>query len=345
MKNIILVIFFISSSLLFAQDYPRQKIEIDAYIDDLFQQQDEGVNYELLYENLVNYYQNPIDLNKADYEELSTLLVLSDRQIKSLLAHREKNGKILSIYELQSIEGFDLNTIFSMLPFMAVDDVNMNIDAGPLWKRMLTEDNNSLIIRTERTLEAQKGYNPVPKDDGTLPTHYLGSPWKQYLRYRVSHKNDFSFGLLAEKDKGEEFTWDPATKRYGMDFYSFHFHTYNKGRFKKIAIGDFQMQEGQSLIFAGGFLINKSPETINSIRRTSVGIRPYTSAIEGGFFRGAAATYKINDRLDFTLMGSRKKIDVTILESSIDTSIVGSDTFLINDNTGEFVEGDQDALD
>jgi len=181
MKKIILIIFSFCSFLGFSQDYPREKIEIDEYIDNLFQQQDEGVNYELLYENLVNYYQNPIDLNKADYEELSTLLVLSDEQIKNLLNHIAKNGKMLSIYELQAIDGFNLSTIYSMLPFMAVDDVSMNIDAGPLWKRMLTEDNNSIIIRTERTLEDQRGYNPVPKDDGTLPSHYLGGPWKQYL--------------------------------------------------------------------------------------------------------------------------------------------------------------------
>ena len=39
-------------------------------------------------------------------------------------------------------------------------------------------------------------------------------------------------------------------------FISFSFNKENE--IKKIAIGDFQMQEGQSLIFAGGFLINKS---------------------------------------------------------------------------------------
>ena len=344
------ILFFLFSTFsvvtTLAQEFSRDDIDFDAYVDDMFQLQDEGVNYELLYENLILYFENPINLNRADYEELSTLLVLSDDQKKNLLNHIKKNGKLLSIYELQSIEGFeDLSTIYSVLPVMSVDDVVMNIDNSPLWKRMLTEDNNSLIIRTERTLEAQKGYNPVPKEDGTLPSHYLGSPWKQYLRYRVSHKNDFSLGFLAEKDKGEEFIWDPATKRYGMDFYSFHFHTYNKGRFKKIAIGDYQIQEGQSLVFAGGFLIGKSPETVNSVRRTSVGVRPYTSAIEGGFFRGAAATYQISDRLDVTVMGSRKNIDVTVNELEIDTSIIGGDTLFIDNSTGEFIPQDQEALD
>ena len=236
-------------------------------------------------------------------------MILSDKQIKNLNAHIEKNGKLLSVYELQSIEGFDLETIYRILPFMTVNNTVMNIDAGSLWKRILNEENNSVILRSERILEDQKGYNPVPKEDGTLPSHYLGDPWKFYLRYRVSHKNDFSLGFLAEKDKGEQLIWDPETKRYGMDFYSFHFQTYNKGRFKRIAIGDYQIQEGQSLIFAGGFLIGKGTETINSVRRTSVGIRPYTSAIEGGFFRGAAATYKVNNRIDLTVMGSRIKVD------------------------------------
>ena len=326
----ILLLFVLEAS---AQDYPRQKLDLDEFVDDLFQQQDEGVNYELLYENLVNYYQNPINLNRTDYEELSTLLILSDKQIKNLNSHMEKNGKLLSIYELQSIDGFDLQTIFRLIPFMSVDNTIMNIDAGPLWKRMLTEDNNSVILRTEMSgggfnggngtrfsnyyrMDPHDGYiTPEAKEDGSLPSHYLGDPLKLYLRYRVSHKNDFSLGFLAEKDKGEQLIWDPETKRFGMDFYSFHFQTYNKGRFKKIAIGDFQIQEGQSLIFAGGFLIGKGTETINSVRRTSVGIRPYTSAIEGGFFRGVAATYKISDRVDLTMMGSRINVDAKDINS------------------------------
>lgn len=321
MKRCIFFIFLLFYFSVQSQDYPREKIDLDLHVDNLFQLQDEGVNYEQLYENLVNYYQNPINLNKTNYEELSTLLVLSDRQIKNLLNHIDKNGKLLTIYELQAIDGFDLNTIHSMLPFMAVRNVSMNIDAGPLWKRIVTEDNNSIIWRMERVLEDQRGYNPEPKDDGTLPSHYLGGPWKQYIRQRVSHKNDFSIGFLAEKDKGEQFVWDPNTKRYGFDFYSFHFHTYNKGKFKKVAFGDYQLQDAQSLIFAGGFLIGKSPETVNSARRTSVGIRPYTSAIEGGFFRGAAATYQINKRIDVTFMGSRLRVnarDIARSDSVID---------------------------
>lgn len=349
MKKILLYIAcFIYSLNGFAQDYPRKQLDVDAFVDDLFQQQDEGVNYEMLYENLVNYYQNPINLNNCDYEELSALLVLSDAQIKNILRHIEKNGKLLSIYELQSIDGMNIPTIFQLLPFVQVDDVVMQIDAGPLWQRMLHEDNNSILIRTEMSggsftanngtpysnyykLEPQDGYiTPEPKSDGTLPTHYEGGPLKHYIRYRVSHKNDFSLGFLAEKDKGEQFTWDGETKRYGMDFYSFHFHTYNKGRFKSIAIGDYQMQDGQSLIFAGGFLIGKSPETINSTRRTSIGIRPYTSAIEGGFFRGAAATYKLHKQLDITVMGSRLKVDAKALESNDSLVDVGDFTISLS---------------
>ena len=58
MKQLVLFILVLSTFFLFGQDYPRHQFEdLDSFVDDLFQQQDEGVNYEMLYENLVNYNQ------------------------------------------------------------------------------------------------------------------------------------------------------------------------------------------------------------------------------------------------------------------------------------------------
>ena len=57
------------------------------------------------------YKSNPINLNRTDKEQLQELQLLTDIQISNLLKHREVNGNLISIYELQSINGFDLITI------------------------------------------------------------------------------------------------------------------------------------------------------------------------------------------------------------------------------------------
>src|SRR6218665_1388553 len=101
-----------------AQTRPQPEINLNEFIQRIFPLQQENINYEDLYENLFQLFQNPIDLNTASYEELSSLYVLSVSQIKNLLAHRQQYGDLLSIYELQAIAGFDLKTIQDFLPFL-----------------------------------------------------------------------------------------------------------------------------------------------------------------------------------------------------------------------------------
>lgn len=330
MKNLryIFIVIFIfilfNNDRAFAQDFPRKNIEIDNYIDDLFQQQDEGINYEILYENVIQFYNEPLNLNRIQKEDISSLLILNSDQIASLTDYISKNGKLLSIYELQAVPGFDLETIYKIIPFVMVRDAGMYTDAGPLWRRMI-DANSSLIVRWERVLETQNGF--VADENGEKG--FLGDPWKYFVRFRTAHSKDFTLGLTAEKERGEQLTWNPDKKQYGMDFYSLHFLTYNRGNFKSIALGDYQVQFGQSLIFSGGFLMGKGVETVNSLRRSNVGLRPYTSAVESGFMRGAAATYKISKNIELTSLVSRKGLDVSFQENTINTN----DSLLTQDST------------
>src|SRR5690606_29020900 len=116
-----------------------------------------------------------------------------------------------------------------------------------------------------------------------------------YARFRMQHNKDFSLGFTLDKDAGEDFVWNPPTKRYGFNFLSYHFTLYQKGRWKTIALGDYQAQYGQGLVFGSGYSAGKGSETITTVRRSSTGFRPYTSVMEVGFFRGGAVTYSIKN--------------------------------------------------
>ena len=304
-----------------AQDFPREEIDLDLFIQQLFQVQDEDTNYEDLYEALFQFYRNPLNLNTATKEELGSLFVLSETQVNNLFDHIQRNGKLLSIYELQSIPGFDMVTIYRLVPFAVVRDQDMHSDRRSIFARMAEEDNNNLLLRYSRILEQKKGFTePGIGRNGLPETRYLGSPDKLYARYRLAHSKDFSFGFTAEKDAGEQLTWDPGTKRYGMDFWSAHFQLYNKGPFKAIALGDYQLQIGQGLLLSSGFKVGKGAETINTLRRSQLGIRPFTSVLETQFFRGGAATYSFK-RVDVTGFYSRKGTDGTLQVDSLALSL------------------------
>ncbi|MCX2739618.1 ComEA family DNA-binding protein [Pontibacter anaerobius] len=315
-----------------AQDYPRQNIDLDLLVQELFaEQDDESISYEDLYETLFQYYQRPIDLNRTTPEELASLYLLSRPQIASFFNYLEESGDLLSIYELQAIPGFDQATIYRLLPFVRVQDAGLQADTRPLWQRMIGEDNNALILRYERTLQQRRGYTSVDTSSRAT-TRYLGSPYKLFMRYRTSHARDYSFGITAEKDAGEQLTWSPSTRRYGFDYYTAHLQLYNKGRFKTIALGDYQLQFGQGLLLSSGYSVGKGSETITTVSRPNLGIRPYSSVLEYAFLRGGAVTYDLG-KVDVTGFYSNKLVDAN-LQTQLDTLLTERQFFSGIQTTG-----------
>ena len=72
----------------------------------------ENIDLTNLLEQFNFYIDNPIDLNKSSREALNDLGLLTDIQISDLLVHRKLHGKLISIYELQSLKFWDLETIY-----------------------------------------------------------------------------------------------------------------------------------------------------------------------------------------------------------------------------------------
>ncbi|MEQ8715557.1 MAG: helix-hairpin-helix domain-containing protein [Cyclobacteriaceae bacterium] len=281
----------------FGYSQPNERIiDLERFIEYLFQVQDIDVSYEDLYESLYLLYTNPINLNTTNAEELASIFLLTPNQINNLLNYQSSYGRLLSIYELQAIPDFDEQTIRNLLPFVTVDDDGIQADNRPLFQRISTEENNYFILRYQRLLEEQKGFTaPTFDSNGEPSSRYAGSPSKYMGRFRVSHSKDFSLGFTFEKDAGEQFWWDPDSKTYGIDYFSYHLHLQNKGKFKTIALGDYQIQMGQGLVFGAGFNPGKGAESITTVRRGSTGVRPYASVLETGFFRGAASTVSLGN--------------------------------------------------
>lgn len=305
----VLSIMLLTCPYQFLAGQTNEDFNLESFVEDLFNAQEADIPYEDFYESLLLLYQNPLNLNKVSNESLKNTYILSSIQIEHLQAYIIDKGKLITLYELQVIEGFDYITIQKLLPFVVVNAKEADNDDRPLLKRMLSERNNYLITRYKQVLEKRKGYTLSNTAD---ESRYVGSPAQIYFRYRLSKPGDFSFGLTAEKDPGEAIIWDNKTKRYGMDYWSFHFMLERQGKFRRVIIGDYQLQFGQGLLFGSGFSVGKGSETINTAQRMSLGIRPYSSVLESGFLRGAAATYSLNDKINITGFYSRLKQDANL---------------------------------
>ncbi|MFN8349692.1 MAG: helix-hairpin-helix domain-containing protein [Spirosomataceae bacterium] len=314
--SLLILSWFGFLTMLHGQEFRRREIDLNAFVQNLLPIQTEDLNYNEIYENLIQLYATPLDLNTCTREELAATYLLTEWQLNNFFSYRETLGNLLSIYELQAVPGFDLAVIYKILPFVAVFPANRK-----LWNGLNNPTDNYLLIRTEQLMEEKRGATEnAPKSrDGTLQ-RFEGSPVQWYARYRYSRSRDFSFGFTMEKDEGEAFRWDPQNHKYGADYVSIHAQVQNRGRFKNILIGDYQLQIGQGLIYSAGFSLGKGMETVYTVRRPSTGIRPYTSVTESGFFRGLTATYTLSKKLEITALYSRNRRSGTVSTDSDPTT-------------------------
>lgn len=328
------ILFLLSSTSLVvkAQDTIPIKID-DANIQHELENLAEDNNTEIDdYSDLLNalnhYKKHPLNLNAATFDELRQLYYLNDIEINNLLTHIQKNGKLITIYELQSVDGFDLQTINKILPYVQVTD-NLSENHFTL-KEMLDKGQNSVTSRYARVLETQKGFTPI--DSASLykshNSRYIGSPDYLYTQYRFNYGTNVNWGITAEKDQGELFFKNQQKFKYdwynqslkgnqhsGFDFYSAHFMLRNIKFIKALAIGDYQVSFGQGLTAWSAVAFGKSINILN-VKKSGIGISPHTSVDENKFMRGVAATL-VYKRFEATGFFSRHHVDATISDTSL----------------------------
>lgn len=317
-KFYIILGIWCSSQWVYSQGESPEKNEIIEQRIEYIGGENESIDYTTLFDNLYYFYDHPINLNNInDAESLLEVGLISDLQLLSLKMHIAANNKLMSIYELQAVQGFDMESIRNVLPFVKVSQELFTPNVS--LKEILKNSSNEFYLRNIRDIEQKKGYSPKEEEDDK---RYLGSPDKLYLRYRFRYLNKISVGFTAEKDQGEEFF--RGSQKKGFDYYSAHFFMKDFGRLKALAVGDYHFQVGQGLTLWSGLAFGKSID-ISSVKRNAVGIRQYTSADENNFLRGGAATFGITKNISFSAFYSRKKIDANI-----------TDTLDFNDNNLEF---------
>jgi hypothetical protein len=319
--------FVLLSCFLYAQQKEEQVNEQDLQqkIENVAENTSEDVDVNTLLDKLNYYREHPLNLNTATREELEDLLLLDDLQIQAFQNHIKDNDPLIALEELQTIDGFDEETINKILPYVRISDASKN--PAPSLKRLINDGRRSLFIRYQKVLEQQKGYTAVTDSNDTH--RYLGDQTKIYSRFRYTYGNQISLGVTGEKDAGEEFF--KGSQPHGFDFYSAHLFFRTNRLVRTIALGDYYAQYGQGLTLYSGLSFGKSADVIN-IKKNARGILPYSSVDENAFMRGGAAAIGVkNFQLD--LFYSNHDIDANVV-SSVDTALTDD-----NITISSFIEG------
>jgi len=271
----------------------------------------EDHDYSEITERLNYYKRTPIDINRAGREQFQELFFISPAQISAILNHREKNGLFIDVLELQSIPGFDPQTLRWFLNFIVV------LPPGELkslsLKKLMMKAEHDLMLRFGQVLEKQSGFssNGLAED-----RTYAGSAMRMFTRYRYNYSNIVFASVNLEKDAGEPFAFSSGSR--GFDFSSANIMYKGNGIIKKLIAGDFALQFGQGLSLWAGAGFGKGAN-LSSIAKQDIGLRPYSSVNEALFMRGLSATFGLKKIL-FTPFYSGRRIDASRTESNLEIS-------------------------
>jgi hypothetical protein len=296
-KVIFLIIASLITNVIISQETKLSE-SIISIAEELASSEENPEAVSVFIERLHELAENPVKLNSSGENEISRLFFLSDFQVKALADYAHSSGKILSVFELATIPGFDRETVEMMVPFISLD---------------FTTVNNSDSVRWRNSLISNFSIKPGKQD-----TSSLGSGWRILTKYKF-YAGRFSCGFTLEKDPGEKFlSGNPPIP----DFLSSHLVFTGHGIIRKIIVGDFSARFGQGTNINTGIRRGMSL-TEPGYMSASNEIKPYTSTDENNFFRGVAAEFSFSN-FEVSLFYSKNYLDAT--------------TAILSDASNEYVE-------
>ncbi len=293
---LLLLLLFIIIKPTYAQ-LDSTSIITEDVLDNLLIEPDIETNSEELVEIFEDLIRNPIDINSADAFELLKLPNMDSQSAQKIIEHRNKFGYYFSPNELFSIRELDKQLIESIIPFVKTsrpkDDAENNEE--------VTIGTESIFTKSKLTLR-NRVTNDLQNRDGFITGKYQGSKLKSYNRFLYNFDENYQAGVLVEKDPGElSYT----------DFTSFHLQVKEIGILKNFVAGDYLLEYGQGLALWSPFGFSKGADAVYPVKKKARFLRPYTSAAEYRFFRGASARIVIDD-FNLTAFYSGNTFDATI---------------------------------
>ncbi len=292
-------------------------------LENLTRTSDRQQDYSDLTGDYLYYARHPININSPERKKLLSMHLLNEMQLVSLEDYIHQYGPIYSLYELQYITGFDVQTIRRILPFIRAATPEMT--KKPDWKHLFKYGNQRILLRYGQILEKENGYK-IPADAAFVKpgSVFLGPPQKLYARYAFRFDDHLRMGFTAEKDAGEVLPFQHfndsirtilgSHKPRFPDFFSAFISFSGTGIIQKVIVGDYHLEFGQGLCLWSGLTFGKSAETTD-VRYFGTGIRPNTSTNENRFFRGSAITLG-RKKFSLTLFVSHHQVDGTLFSTA-----------------------------
>ena len=291
---------------------------------------DDADTNENIYDVLYELYLNPLNLNKAEREDLEQFPFLTDAQIEAICAYLYFYDGMESLGELALIEQLDYYTRRLLVEFVYVGDKEK--EKYPSLRNIMKYGKHDVMLTGNIPFYEREG-----DKDG-----YLGYKYKHSLRYNFKYGNYLRVGIIGAQDAGEPFF--KGNNSAGYDFYSYYLIIKDLGRIKSLALGKYRLSFGMGLVMNNNFALGKTATT-SLAGKVSNNMTAHSSCYDGKSLHGATATVNVMRNVDLTGFISYKELDATVNKEGMITSLSTSGyhrtvkEMAKKNNTQQFVTG------
>ena len=302
MRTQIMSFLFVLSLGAAAQDtYPWEK-----YLREVMTAEDaESSAWEDVYDQLCELSQHPFDINTVTRSQLEDLPFLSARQIEEIVEYLYRYGPMKSKGELMMIRSLDevRRKLLGSVCYVG-EPVSPSF---PSLKEIARYGHHELMA-TARVPFKEKN------DD------YLGGSLRHWVRYQFNYGTYVKFGLLGANDAGEPFFAN--RNRWGYDYYAGYLQLQGLGRLESLCLGHYRVSMGMGLVMNSQSGFGKVA-MLQSLGRSQTTLRAHSSRTDN-YLQGAAATFRLTDRLSVTGFFSYRAQDATLNRDGMAATILSS---------------------
>ena len=231
-------------------------------------------------ERLENFIRHPIRINSANVSRIRESGLFTPFQIASLLDYRSRHGDVLSMTELSAVDGFSLDSVRHLAPFISLETYRNPGQRASDSRRLYQE------LQIKGGIRINDGHE------------------EQYaLKYRVEAGNNIRTSLALSKSLASK-SPDAVT---GSLFWN------SRRQSVKVAVGNFNARFGQGLALWNGMSISGLNKPSTYLKRSS-NLSPSSSYTGNYAFTGVAAEIMAGDvRMTLLTALSGSKSDVGVL--------------------------------
>ncbi len=266
------------------------------------------VNHEDHLEDLKNLR---MDINQVKITDLDQFHFLNDKDRRLIYNYIIRHKPIIHVLELQSIEDLEPEKVRKLIPIFKVN--GSNTMTSDLHNALNFEEwQGRLSLRWAREFPRESNFDL----NDSVPSSFLGSADKMFLRFSINRPGLFSAGLISEKDAGEQ--WWTKSSSSGVDYLSAFIKIDRLGsRISNVILGDYRIRVGQGLVLDNSFT-SQSLLDLGYFAKSSGFLKPYQSLQENNMLRGVAGQLTLNKSTHAILFYSKSKIDANVIESDGD---------------------------